>query len=157
MKKNILIALLALMAVVLNGNAQNNTYNMVIEMANGTKINIGPNEVKNISFNNGVLVMTGEDMSNFVDQQTKMNNRIDSLAMENLKSQEESRMRMSALEAQVAYISSNPNLPALSEYVKKEELQLLKDEIQMLKNDIANIAKMLKDLENAVEAITEKE
>lgn len=155
MKKNILIALLALMAVVLNGNAQNNTYNMVIEMANGTKINIGPNEVKNISFNNGVLVMTGEDMSNFVDQQTKMNNRIDSLAMENLKSQDESRMRMSALEAQVAYISSN--LPALSEYVKKEELQLLKDEIQMLKNDIANIAKMLKDLENAVEAITEKE
>jgi len=50
MKKNILIALFALLAVALNGNAQNNTYNMVIEMVNGSKITIGPNDVKNISF-----------------------------------------------------------------------------------------------------------
>ena len=68
MKKNILIALFALLAVALNSNAQNNTYNMIIEMANGTKITIGPNDVKNISFNNGELVMTGEDINSLVEQ-----------------------------------------------------------------------------------------
>lgn len=40
--------------------AQSNSYNMVIEMANGTKINIGPNDVKNIYFNDGQLVISGE-------------------------------------------------------------------------------------------------
>lgn len=78
MKKNILIALLALMAVALNSNAQNNTYNMVIEMANGTKITIGPNDVKDISFNNGELVISGEDI-NTLNQINKLHNRIDSL------------------------------------------------------------------------------
>ena len=76
MKKNILIALFALLAVALNGNAQNNTYNMVIEMANGTKITIGPNDVKNISFNNGELVMTGEDINSLVERQSATENRI---------------------------------------------------------------------------------
>lgn len=80
MKKNILTALFALLTVALNSNAQNNTYNMVIEMANGTKINIGPNDVKNISFNNGELVMTGEDINSLVEKQNKTEERLDSLA-----------------------------------------------------------------------------
>ena len=33
---------------MLTVKAQNNTYNMVLEMTNGTKINIGPNEIKSI-------------------------------------------------------------------------------------------------------------
>ena len=80
MKKNILIALFALLAVALNGNAQNNTYNMVIEMVNGSKITIGPNDVKNISFNNGELVITGENINTLVEQQSKADERIESLA-----------------------------------------------------------------------------
>ena len=76
MKKNKLIALFALLMVALNSNAQNNTYNMVIEMANGTKITIGPNEVRNISFNNGEMVMTGEDISSLIAQQQELKERI---------------------------------------------------------------------------------
>lgn len=76
MKKNLLMALVALMAFALSGNAQNNTYNMVIEMANGTKITIGPNDVKNISFNDGELVMTGEDINTLVERQTKTEARV---------------------------------------------------------------------------------
>ena len=76
MKKNLLAALVALMAFALSGNAQNNTYNMVIEMANGTKITIGPNDVKNISFNDGELVMTGEDINTLVERQTKTEARV---------------------------------------------------------------------------------
>ena len=79
MKKNFLIALFALMAVALNSNAQNNTYNMVIEMANGTKITIGPNDVKNISFNNGELVISGESINTLAEEQKHLQNRIDSI------------------------------------------------------------------------------
>lgn len=39
--------------------AQNNTYNMVIKMANGNTITIGSNEVENISFSNGVITASG--------------------------------------------------------------------------------------------------
>ncbi len=76
MKKNLLTALVALMAFALSGNAQNNTYNMVIEMANGTKITIGPNDVKNISFNDGELVMTGEDINTLVERQSETEARV---------------------------------------------------------------------------------
>ena len=76
MKKNLLMALVALMAFALSGNAQNNTYNMVIEMANGTKITIGPNDVKNISFNDGELVMTGEDINTLVERQSETEARV---------------------------------------------------------------------------------
>ncbi len=75
MKKIILFALFTLVSLVTS--AQNNTYNMVIELANGTKITLGPNDVRNISFNEGQLVISGEDIT------TMMNNvklKIDSLA-----------------------------------------------------------------------------
>ncbi len=35
--------------------AQENTYNMVIEMTNGTKITDGPNDISSLTFNNGEL------------------------------------------------------------------------------------------------------
>lgn len=85
MKKNILIALIALLAVALNGHAQNNTYNMVIEMVNGTKITIGPNDVKNISFNDGELVISGENINTLVEEHQRLWNSIDSLGAYNLK------------------------------------------------------------------------
>lgn len=46
--------------------AQENTYNMVIEMTNGTKISIGPNDVRNVTFNDGKLVVTGEDLQSWI-------------------------------------------------------------------------------------------
>lgn len=52
---------------VSNGiQAQGNSYNMVIEMANGTKFSIGPNDVKSVTFNDGQLVVTGEDLQSIL-------------------------------------------------------------------------------------------
>ena len=68
MKKNILWALIALFAATFEGAAQNNSYNMVITMANGTTISIGPNEVKNISFNDGKVEMTGQTLDQLVER-----------------------------------------------------------------------------------------
>ena len=114
MKKNILVALFALMAVALNGNAQNNTYNMVIEMANGTKINIGPNDVKNISFNNGQLVMTGEDINSLVERQEKMQKQLDEM------------------EQDLDYLRDNSSTPDLSGYATQEQAKELQAQIYEL-------------------------
>jgi len=63
MKKQVIMSLFAAFAMVLNVNAQNdlqdNTYNMVLELANGTKLTIGPHEIKNISFFDGEVVVSG--------------------------------------------------------------------------------------------------
>jgi chromosome segregation ATPase len=61
--------------------AQNNTFNMVITMANGTTITIGPNEVKNITFNEGQVVVSGENLDKIVALAGKSNERIDSLGV----------------------------------------------------------------------------
>ena len=63
MKKSQYLSFLLVFLSVLTGKAQTNTYNMVIEMTNGTKINIGPNEIKNISFNEGQMTFSGESLS----------------------------------------------------------------------------------------------
>ena len=64
MKKYFLLSLLAILT--LTASAQTNTYAMVIEMQNGTKLTIGPNEVKNVTFNNGELTVTGETIETLV-------------------------------------------------------------------------------------------
>lgn len=64
MKKLMLSSLLAILTLA--ASAQTNTYAMVIEMQNGTKLTIGPNEVKNVTFNNGQLTVTGETIETLV-------------------------------------------------------------------------------------------
>jgi len=48
--------------MVLNVNAQNNTYSMVLSLANGTVVTIGPNEIQDIAFNDGDITVTGTRM-----------------------------------------------------------------------------------------------
>lgn len=66
--KKIFTTLVVMMLTTLVVNAQNNTYTMVIEMQNGTKITIGPNEVKNVTFNNGEVVFSGVTLESLIDQ-----------------------------------------------------------------------------------------
>lgn len=67
MKKFYLFLAIAIMAA-LSVNAQENTYNMVITMANGTTISISPNDVKNVSFNEGELTMTGSSFEALIQE-----------------------------------------------------------------------------------------
>lgn len=168
MKKNFLIALVALLAVALNGNAQNNTYNMVIEMANGTKITIGPNDVKNISFNNGELVMTGEDINTLVEQQNKTQERVDSLAEEDDKHYQEGIALIYYLQDRIKYVEEqviNPQggggTPDLSNYVTKPEFQQAiqgcakNEEIEELKARLTYHEQMFNELEAMIQTLEE--
>lgn len=84
MKKNTFFAIVAMLMMSVSALAQSNTYNMVIEMANGTKINIGPNDVKNIYFIDGELVVSGENIEKLVktnnDEIRKLQAQINEMA-----------------------------------------------------------------------------
>mgnify|MGYP006916061708 CR=1 FL=1 len=70
MKKFSIITLfLALLCTTMQ--AQENTYNMVIEMTDGTKITIGPNDIRNLTFNNGELTVTGESLQEWMESVAK--------------------------------------------------------------------------------------
>lgn len=71
MKKFSIITLfLALLSMTMQ--AQENTYNMVIEMTNGTKITIGPNDIRSLTFNNGELTVTGGNLQDWMESVAKL-------------------------------------------------------------------------------------
>lgn len=163
MKKNILIALFALLAVALNGNAQNNTYNMVIEMVNGSKITIGPNDVKNISFNNGELVITGENINTLVEQQSKADERIESLAktVDGLSAQLADALKQvqdyfnrvyskDQVDALLKDVQSG-STPDLSNYAEKKDVATVQTHLASVQQEIAYNTAALKDQINAAQ------
>lgn len=83
MKKLMLSSLLAILTLA--ASAQTNTYAMVIEMQNGTKLTIGPNEVKNVSFKNGELTVSGETIETLVSNAVNEAKEYTDQAAANLK------------------------------------------------------------------------
>ena len=69
MKKNFLLTVVVALFSFLTATAQDdNTYNVVINLSNGSTITLGANDVKDIVFSDGELVVTGETITSLVDQ-----------------------------------------------------------------------------------------
>lgn len=68
MMKKISIVTLFLVLLGMTAQAQENTYNMVIEMTDGTKITVGPNDIRSMTFNNGELTVTGVNLEELVEK-----------------------------------------------------------------------------------------
>jgi hypothetical protein len=68
MKKQFLLSLIAAFVMALSANAQGNTYNMKVKMADGTEITIGPNDIENISFNEGAVVVSGIKLQELLEK-----------------------------------------------------------------------------------------
>ena len=67
MKKRFFLSLIAAIVITIGASAQNNnSYSMVLTLANGTTVTIGPNELLNIAFNNGEVSFSGESIDNLV-------------------------------------------------------------------------------------------
>ena len=141
MKKNTLFAIVVMLMMSVSALAQSNTYNMVIEMANGTKINIGPNDVKNIYFNDGELVVSGENLEKFVktssDEILKLQAQIDYLA-DALKKTQDGSANVEDIDALVAKIAK---LEAQTDGVNINEIKKLQAQIY----DLADALKKTQD------------
>lgn len=65
MKKNILLAIVMMLMTAVNALAQKE-YNMVITLNNGTTVTLGHNDIKEITFNDGAVAISG-NMVNTID------------------------------------------------------------------------------------------
>lgn len=65
--KRITLLTLFVALMSLATQAQENTYNMVIEMTNGTKITVGPDDIRSLTFNNGELTVTGLNLGELIE------------------------------------------------------------------------------------------
>ena len=74
MKKLLLMLLMPL--AVLTAQAQSNDYNMVIELNNGTKITLGANDVKDLTFNGDALSISGNTINDILNRLSKLEERV---------------------------------------------------------------------------------
>ncbi len=135
MKKNTFFAIVIMLMMSVSALAQSNSYNMVIEMANGTKINIGPNDVKNIYFKDGELVVSGENLEKLIQNTNEnMNQTTTELSILNA--------RLQNVESRIDVLS-NQSGGASSDEIKNIQAQIasLKEAINVCatKNDVAEM------------------
>jgi peptidoglycan hydrolase CwlO-like protein len=135
MKKNTFFAIVIMLMMSVSALAQSNSYNMVIEMANGTKINIGPNDVKNIYFKDGELVVSGENLEKLIQNTNEnMNQTTTELSILNA--------RLQNVESRIDVLS-NQSGGASSDEIKNIQTQIasLKEVINVCarKDDVAEM------------------
>jgi chromosome segregation ATPase len=137
---------------------------MVIEMANGTKINIGPNDVKNIYFKDGELVVSGENLEKLIQNTNEnMNQTTTELSILNARLQNvESRIdvlsnqsggassdEIKNIQAQIAGLKEAINVCARKDDVA--EMMQKMDASNMYLSDMINTnAKDIMDLKNEI-------
>lgn len=118
MKRFFLLSLVAAFVSLMSVSAQDNTYSMIIKLANGTTLTIGPNEVDSISFNDGEITVAGSTINELVAEitkaQTESQARIDSLSNVLM-------MHYATIEDIMQALANIP-IPDLSNYPTKAEL-----------------------------------
>ena len=124
MKKFFILSLIATFVSVLSVSAQDNTYSMIIKMANGTTFTIGPNEVDSLWFNDGQVTVAGTNIMDLVNSIAQLKYESDNLKRDN--------------ESQRAWV-----IAMLAQYAKKEELQMCIDLIKMNSRQIRGDAQIV--------------
>ena len=129
MKKNIILSLLATLVSVLGISAQENTYSMVIKLNNGTVLTIGPNEVDSISFNDGQMAFSGQNLSQLVARIDSLGKVVDDNLMITKDIFSQSRDETSQVEEKVntvltRLISPNLNIQGSYWYINGEKTNL---------------------------------
>lgn len=83
MKKFFILSLIATFVSVFSVSAQDNTYSMIIKMANGTTFTIGPNEVDSLWFNDGQVTVAGTNIMDLINAIVQLKYESDSLKRDN--------------------------------------------------------------------------
>lgn len=80
MKKNILLVMVMMLMTAVNALAQKE-YNMVITLNNGTTVTLGHNDIKEITFNDGEVAISG-NMVNTIDSLAGVTKSLDDKILE---------------------------------------------------------------------------
>lgn len=97
MKKNFLLAMVVMLMTAVSSFAQKE-YNMVITLSNGTTVTLGHNDIKEITFNDGEVAISG-NMVNTIDSLAKVSQYLEQRTKEvEARSMEMSHMLLNRTE-----------------------------------------------------------
>lgn len=143
MKKNFLLAMVVMLMTAVSSFAQKE-YNMVITLSNGTTVTLGHNDIKEITFNDGEVAISG-NMVNTIDSLAQVSKNLEAHIKEvEARSMDMSHMllnRTEELNQQVEEKMANTKA-ALQDTdnlvkVQSEEINILKERIAALETLIA--------------------
>lgn len=159
MKKNFLLAMVVMLMTAVSSFAQKE-YNMVITLSNGTTVTLGHNDIKEITFNDGEVAISG-NMVNTIDSLAQVSQYLEQRTKEvEARSMEMSHMllnRTEELNQQVDYNMANTNakIETLESYdgALKNNIALAEDKIAETSARVANTEAAL---QNANEMIKQQ-
>lgn len=139
MKKNFLLAMVVMLMTAVSSFAQKE-YNMVITLSNGTTVTLGHNDIKEITFNDGEVAISG-NMVNTIDSLAKVSQdleyRIKEVEERSMKMSYDLLTRTDALNQQVDINMANTKaaLQNANELIKQQsdEIKVLNARIDVLK------------------------
>lgn len=139
MKKNFLLAMVVMLMTAVSSFAQKE-YNMVITLSNGTTVTLGHNDIKEITFNDGEVAISG-NMVNTIDSLAKVSQdleyRIKEVEERSMKMSYDLLTRTDALNQQVDINMANTKaaLQNANELIKQQsdEINALNAKIDALK------------------------
>ena len=139
MKKNFLLAMVVMLMTAVSSFAQKE-YNMVITLSNGTTVTLGHNDIKEITFNDGEVAISG-NMVNTIDSLAKVSQdleyRIKEVEERSMKMSYDLLTRTDALNQQVDINMANTKaaLQNANELIKQQsdEINVLNARIDALK------------------------
>ncbi len=142
MKKNFLLTIIFAVLTVLSVNAQNDKYNMTVTLGNGTTINVGADDVSNITFNDSSVVVSGKsigDIFNYIDSVA----RICPDSCGQLKT-ELASLKDSIDSLQVLISNNTDSIKALSERLNAKDI-----EIELINKALSDLTARVDSLENS--------
>lgn len=139
MKKNFLLAMVVMLMTAVSSFAQKE-YNMVITLSNGTTVTLGHNDIKEITFNDGEVAISG-NMVNTIDSLAQVSQNLEAHIKEvEARSMEMSHMllnRTEELNQQVDFNMADTKaaLQNANELIKQQsdEINVLNARIDALK------------------------
>lgn len=139
MKKNFLLTMVVMLMTAVSSFAQKE-YNMVITLSNGTTVTLGHNDIKEITFNDGEVAISG-NMVNTIDSLAKVSQdleyRIKEVEERSMKMSYDLLTRTDALNQQVDFNMADTKaaLQNANELIKQQsdEIKVLNARIDVLK------------------------
>ena len=158
MKKFILASAFALMATPALFAQSSNTYSMQIELKDGTKITLGPNDLKNITFVDGVIKIEGNTIEELRSSIAKAEANTKNMVEEQRYNVEALKQKASDLQDMIDYLSDKvaklENAGGGSG--NTEDITALQAAIAMLQSELAKLQSSEMATKTDVAATNEK-
>lgn len=131
MKKNFLLAMVVMLMTAVSSFAQKE-YNMVITLSNGTTVTLGHNDIKEITFNDGEVAISG-NMVNTIDSLAQVSQNLEQRIKEvEVRSMDMSHMLLNRTEELNQQVDVNMDETKAALQNANELIKQQSDEINVL-------------------------